>query len=142
VCFIESYLSEWVRDEALHRAFKELDKYLPSDDRQGIIDRLKTVTKMLRDDGRILAHPDYGRSAAWREFIRLVRFRDGLVHGLTGRPRTADTPDDARPRPTVEELSSMAPGWPTRVVVALVRELYVCAGTTRPQWPLDPPTAS
>ena len=145
VCFVESYLLEWVRDDVLKREFRAVDKYLPADDRQGITDRWKTVTKMLNADGRIAAHPDYLRSAVWRDFLRVVGFRDGLVHGRTGRPQTGDTPPDARPTPTISDLGQMLPGWPTGVVVALVRELHDCAGTTPPAWldrtPSDPPAA-
>jgi len=140
VCFVESYLLEWVRDEALHRDYKALDKYLPSDDRQGISERWKTVTKRLREDGLIPGHPDYGRASQWRDFIRLIRFRDGLVHGRTGRPQTTDTPDEALPSPTADDLTTMPSGWPTRTVVSLVRALHFCVGSSPPAWLVDPPT--
>jgi hypothetical protein len=92
VCFIESYLLEWTRDEVLKGNFRALDDYFPADDREGITDRWKTVTKKLVADDRINARPDYLRSAAWADFIKLVRCRDGLVHARTGRPQTGDTP--------------------------------------------------
>jgi hypothetical protein len=135
-CFVESYLLEWVRDYVLDHEFRVVDKYLPSDDRQGITERWKTVTKMLHADGRIAAQPDYLHSSAWRDFIRLVGFRDGLVHCRIGRPQTGETPRDARPTPTINDLTQMWPGWPTRVVVALVREreLHSSAGTSPPEW--------
>ena len=50
-----------------------------------------------------------------------------------------DTLTDARPSPTVDDLTKMAPGWPTCVLVALVRELHAGAGTKPPAWLVDPP---
>jgi hypothetical protein len=138
VCFVESYLLEWTRDEPLKRDFRALDRYFPADDREGITSRWKTVTKDLLADGRIRAHPDHSRSAAWTDFIKLVGYRDGLVHARTGRPQTGDTPKDAQPTPTIDELNKMPTGWPTRVAVALVRELHAAVGTDSPKWLVDP----
>jgi hypothetical protein len=107
VCFVESYLLEWTRDEPLNRDFGALDRYLPADDRKGIVDRWKRVTKRLLADDRIMAHPNYSRSAAWADFIKLVRFRDGLIHARTGRPQTGNMPRDAQPTPTIDELNKM-----------------------------------
>jgi len=88
VCFIESYLLEWTRDQPLKRDFKALANYLPLDDRRGIIDRWKAVTRALHSNGLIPAHPDYLHSSAWADFIKLVRFRDGLcTHALADRRR-------------------------------------------------------
>ena len=97
VCFVESYLLEWVRDDVLNHKYRDLDQYPPSDYEKGIKHRWKKVTKMLCADGRIAAHPDYNRSVAWHAFIQLVGFRNGLVHGRTGRPQTGDTTPDAQP---------------------------------------------
>ena len=41
VCFVESYLLEWTRDEPLKREFKALDDYLPPGDKRGIIERVE-----------------------------------------------------------------------------------------------------
>jgi hypothetical protein len=138
VCFVESYLLEWTRDEPLKRDFRALDAYFPADDREGITGRWKTVTKNLLADGRIRAHPDYSRSAAWTDFIKLVRYRDGLVHARTGRPQTGDTPRDSQPTPTIDELNKTPAGWPVRAAVALVRELHVAVRTDPPEWLVDP----
>jgi hypothetical protein len=137
-CFIESYLLEWTRDEALRGKLRLLDDYLPAHDRDGISERWKRVTKKLHKDGRISAPPNYKLSPAWAEFVKLVRYRDGLVHGRSGRPRTSNTPKNALPIPTVDDLNRIPPGWPTRVVIALVEELHTTATTKRPDWLIDP----
>jgi hypothetical protein len=142
ISFIESCLLEWARDEPLGRKYDELAEYLPTtrqQRRQGIITkRWEIVTTRLHQDGHIPARPKYS-GAAWDDFVRLVQFRNGLVHGRTGRPQTTDTLTDARPSPTVDDLTKMAPGWPTCVLVALVRELHAGAGTKPPAWLVDPP---
>ncbi len=77
VCFIESYLFEWVRDEALKRDFKRLRDYLPATDKRGIRERWKEVIKQLGKDGLLPATPDFGLPY-WEDFQTLVKFRDGL----------------------------------------------------------------
>jgi len=91
VCFIESYLFEWVRDDVLCRNYPEIEQYFD-----------------------------------------LVRYRDGLVHGVASRPEKDDLPADARPIPTVEQLQSIPAGWPTQVAINLVIQLHKFHSTTPP----------
>jgi hypothetical protein len=49
------------------------------------------------------------------------------LHGLRATHRDSDA-----------YLTQMWPGWPTRVVVALVRELHSSAGTSPPEWLIEP----
>ena len=132
VCFAESYIVEWVRDEALKRKFALLDEYFPLDDRRGVIDRWKEVPKLLRERDVIPAHPDYGQKF-WFDFTKLVDYRNGLVHASASRPQADNTPPAAMPRPSPDDLNQMPPGHPTRIVVALVRELHASVGTESPK---------
>jgi hypothetical protein len=138
VCFVESYLVEWVRDAVLRPRFRQLAVYFPPRRWIGIAQRWKTVTKQLFDDKLIPAYPNYGHSEAWQNFANLVEYREGLVHGRTGRPQNDRTPVEARPKPTVDELIRLAPGDPTRVVIRLIRELHSTVGTAAPTWLTDP----
>jgi hypothetical protein len=62
VCFVESYLFEWVRDEALNREFDQLNKYFPPGDRRGICERWKAVTKQLEKNKKVPKAPSFGYS--------------------------------------------------------------------------------
>lgn len=133
VCFAESYLVEWVRDDVLQRKFDRLKEYFPLYDTRGVTDRWKDVPKLLLAQRLIQAIPDYGRQT-WADFRKLVDYRNGLVHADASRPQADNTPPEAAPSPSPDDLARMEPGWPTRVVVALVRELHAKAGTKQPEW--------
>jgi hypothetical protein len=137
VCFVESYLFESVRDEALKRDFKRIREYLPATDRRGILERWKEVTKQLGKDGLLRAAPDFGLPY-WEDFQRLVKYRDGLVHAAASRPQSDTVPQEERPMPPRDDLNTMPPGWPTRVAREVVRRLHSAAGTTTPDWVVEP----
>lgn len=137
VCCAESYLFEWARDEALRRDFREIGRYFPVDDKNGITERWKGVLKHLFRDGRISSVPDFGLPY-WQEFRRLVQYRNGLIHGGASRPYGDELPDDEGPMPQRSDLETMAPGWPTRVIVALVQQLLTAARSTPPDWLREP----
>src|SRR6266566_4699000 len=99
VCFAESYLLEWVRDEVLKRKFDALTEYFPLDDDRGVTDRWKEVPKLLRENDLIQASPDYGRQF-WQDFRKLVNYRNGLVHASASRPQADHTPSKGIPAPT------------------------------------------
>ena len=84
----ESFLLEWTRDVALNHDMSRVSEFFPPDDRAGIEQRWKRVTKALAVGRLIAAIPDFRRSAAWREFVSLVDMRNGLVHANVSRPLT------------------------------------------------------
>jgi|GEM_PF-1503401 hypothetical protein len=137
VCFIESYLFEWVRDDVLCRNYPEIEQYFDHRNvkgqpiRLGITERWKTVMKKLSEAKKISASMPLDKPA-WQEFQLLVRYRDGLVHGVASRPEKDDLPADARPIPTVEQLQSIPAGWPTQVAINLVIQLHKFHSTTPP----------
>jgi hypothetical protein len=137
VCFVESYLFEWVRDEALKRDFQQVRDYLPADDRRGIPRRWKEVVKQLGENGSVRATPDFGLPY-WEDFQKLIKYRDGLVHASASRPESAGVPDEERPMPPRDDLNTMPPGWPVRIVRELVTRLHATVGTAPPDWLIEP----
>jgi hypothetical protein len=133
VCFAESYLLEWVRDEILKQNFEKLFDYFPVDERIGIIDRWKNVIKRLAEDGLIEKSPDFGQPY-WEEFKKLVDFRNGLIHANISKPHSAALKQKERPYPTAEMLEKLEPGWPTNTVRELVIQLHKAVGTDSPTW--------
>lgn len=129
----ESYMLEWVRDEVLQDDFRALDKYFPPDCRRSICEKWKQIPKDLKSDGRIRDVPDPG-GKTWGAFVRLVRFRNGLVHAQASRPETEGQIQSARPVPSMAELDGLEHGWAVNVVRDLISELNCAAGTTPPDW--------
>lgn len=133
VCCVESYLFEWVRDKILNRQFDKLSNYFPQPDRRGIRYRWKQVIRAVHEDGLIVDIPDFG-TPYWSEFISLVDYRDGLVHGKSSRPNTVSLADDQRPLPSKSQLDELDPGWAAKVITNLIRTLHNAAGTNPPDW--------
>jgi len=137
VCSAESYLVEWVRDSVLNREFDDLSKYFPAGKLEGILDRWKRVVKDLTADGRISKSQAFG-GKVWQDFVELVEYRNGLVHGRSSRPATSGQPANLNPVPSMDLLDQLAPGWAAKVVQVLVNDLHSTVGTAPPAW-RDPP---
>jgi len=133
VCAAEAYLLEWVRDDVLDRDFNGLRRYFPWNQRRGILERWKDVTKRLHADGRIKALPAWG-GREWQDFVELVSYRDGLVHANASRPATARLAIGELPFPTIAQLLSKPPGWATTTLVTLVDLVHRAVGTHAPTW--------
>ena len=81
VCFVESYLVEWLIKEV----FKNIDdilKYSPINQRKGITEKWKEVLKDLHSQNRLPNKP-YFDQPYWTEWKKLVDFRNGLIHALS-----------------------------------------------------------
>ncbi len=137
VCFVESYLFEWVRDDILNRQFDKLTNYIPYGDRRGILKRWNEVLKNLRNDGLISAVPDFSDSH-WQDFRTLVDYRNGLVHAEASRPEKHPQSEKEKPLPSKDVLSQLTAGWGVRIVAELVRRLHAAVGTATPRWLMDP----
>jgi hypothetical protein len=136
VAAAESYLLEWVRDEALKRDFARLDAYfqpVPPGKHRSVTDKWKEITRLLVSDGQIASAPSF-TGKTWQNFHRLVDFRNGLIHARISRPQTAGLSESQLPFPTIEQLQTLEPGWAVGVVTALIRELHVATGTEEPDW--------
>lgn len=137
VCFAESYLVEWVRDEALRRNFRQLSEYFPPDRPQSVIGNWRDIPKRLKSAGLISATLNLG-APFWQRWLGLVQYRDWLVHAHSGRPETSPQAAEEKPRPTKRELDSLQAGWACRVVVELVRQLHLAVGRAAPTWLVEP----
>jgi hypothetical protein len=137
VCFAESYLLEWVRDEVLRREFAQLSKYFQPGQQIPVVDRWKNVTHDLLRDGKIPAKPDWGKRF-WEDFDRLAKMRNGLIHARASRPDSAKLSDQEKPYPRSEELHRLEAGWATETVRNLAAELHRTTGTTSPPWLNNP----
>jgi hypothetical protein len=128
VCFAESYLFEWIRDQVLDRSdfqklVRDLNQYFPPGKWQSITDKWKYIPKRLLSDGLVPAAPDLSQSY-WEHFTKLVDMRHGLVHARSSRPETTRLPEREKPLPSKEDLDKLPAGWATQVVVTLVKELH------------------
>ena len=105
VCFIESYLSELVRDQIFISELKATLRYFPVNGRQrGIVKRCRDVFTELHRE-RKLTKPMKWQSTIWSEFERLVTIRHGLVHASVSRPSSPSLPKDAKPTPKPEDAA-------------------------------------
>jgi hypothetical protein len=137
VCFAESYLVEWVRDEVLNRDFNRLNHYFPPGKWSNVTEKWKEVPKKLLEDGLIPGVPDLSLSY-WQDWLDLVKMRNGLIHARSSRPETDPQPEDARPLPSKGDLDHLPAGWAVHVVVALIRNLNRAVGSSSPTWLIEP----
>ena len=129
----ESFLFEWVRDVVLKRNFVRLNEFFPENQHQGISEKWKAVTKLFFTEKLIPQCPDFGGST-WMDFIKLIEFRNGLVHARASRPSTFGLSAKLQPLPSVEALDALKPGEATEIVSVLIHELAVAAGHQAPGW--------
>jgi hypothetical protein len=73
VCFAESYLFEWVRDDVVSYNTSALNSYFIPGRSSDVRTKWKEVTKQLYDDGRIPQAPNWGSSHCWPLFNRHYR---------------------------------------------------------------------
>ncbi len=134
----ESYLFEWVLDEVLSLTparFEEINKYFEPNQTQFVRPRFQAVTQRLRDDRKLAKCPNFSTgNPVWVEFVRLVDFRNGLVHGRASRPRVVGQDEKKEAFPSKTDLDQLSPGWAVGVVVDMAAELHDSAGTDPPGW--------
>lgn len=135
--FLETYLYEWVRDVVLVNdpdRWDRLDRLFPVGDSRNVVQRWKQVPKALAERGAIQAIPDLG-VGAWEEIIRLLTFRNGLLHGTSSPPVGSAVPEGRVSPASVDVLASIGPGWvPSTVVSAVDLLLSGTASGVRPEW--------
>jgi hypothetical protein len=130
VCFLESYLYEWVLVDVLDRDLDSVEEYFPSDDTRDPRRKWKEVPKRLLDDQRIKAVPQTGDQHG-NEWTRLFLWRNGLVRAGASKP---DLDQENRPVPTKNELDELAPGWALEVALERVHRLHEAADMPLPRW--------
>lgn len=137
VCFLETFLYEWVREDILKNDYRELATFFPPDRKKGIFSKCKIVFNDLQKAGKVRQGPDWG-AAPWQNFTKLVDLRDALIHAAVSRP-LQDT--DGLVPEKIHEISSflkLKPGWALSVVVTLATEFYKAAPIDVPSWLLNP----
>lgn len=132
VAAAESYLFEWVRDVVLKFDYRAIALYFPPESATPIRDKWKHIAQTLASDGLIDAAPNFG-GTTWADFVRLVDFRNGLLHGSASRPYSTSI-SIGLPVPTMWDLDGMPPGRSVRIVFSLIDELNAAAGTSNPLW--------
>ena len=133
VAFTESYLVEWVMIDVLNRDFKRLSDYLPPGDRRGPAERWKEVPRDLCHD-KLLSGCLDTRNRFWTEYIRLIEYRNGLIHASSSRPDSNVLPKKEKPIPNHNVLLSLEPGWAFNTAVNLIKELHNAVGTPTPDY--------
>jgi len=130
-CLAESYLLEFTLAAV---GVDGLPTYFPAAARRGAYDKWRDVPKKLWEDRRLSFVPDFGGKHG-EDWIRLLDFRDGLIHASAGRPATDPAPaTHPGPVPSPEDLDALPQGWAVGVVVERIGRLHAAAGTPPPPW--------
>lgn len=131
VCFLESYLFEWVRGLDIG----SVGNYFPTDSQnpkynRGIKQKWKEIPTELFNDGLISAKPSLDLSL----FGQLIRARNGLVHAEASRPYNFNVPQLEMPYPDRAALETMDPGWAVAISVNLMQQLHEGSNTELPNY--------
>jgi len=150
VCFAESYLFEWVRDEVLKKKFDGLNEYFrpplwdPDKNKWKFFHKplkkkwMKVPKKAFRKKGIPENFPDTNQDY-WKAFELLWKHRNGLSHAGASRPETIRPMEEGgeNPSPSITELDALKPGWAVGVVAGLVKELHCRYGSQPPEYLLE-----
>jgi len=139
VCFLESYIFEWVRRTV---GIGAIDSYFPpkerfEDDpryRRDLKKKWKEVPKELFEDGKISVDPSVHLSGLGN----LLKYRHGLIHAAASRPGTDEQPKETKPFPTKGGLKKLKAGWAVEIVLGLIREFHEKIGTEVPEYIENP----
>ena len=128
ICFLESYIFEWVRAFGI----EQVNTYFPPDlenkRNRDLKEKWKNVPAQLFKDGVIASEPKLDLS----ELGTLIRYRNGLVHARASRPSTAGLHRNEQPVPAIGELRQIGHGWALGVAERLVKKLHSDIGTSHP----------
>ncbi len=133
VAFGESYIVEWVRDEVLKRDYQRFRTYFRAEDKLDAKTKWKEIPKRLCQD-KLIPKPLKLGETYWEEWLKLVDYRDGLVHAVSSRPDSASLPETEKPSPPLDVLAKLPPGWAIETTVRLVKELHATVSTPLPSW--------
>lgn len=134
VCFLESYIFEWVRSLDLHLVtdffppeprFNEDPRF-----RRELKEKWKLVPQELYSEGHIPAEPRLDLS----QLGALLKYRHGLVHAVASRPFNADAPESHRPIPDPNDFNQIKAGWALDIAAILVAQLHKTTLTDGPSY--------
>lgn len=137
VCFLETFLFEWVRDEILKKDYKALDTFFPPGRAMGISGKCNRVFRDLLKENKIKEIPNWG-TAPWANFKRLVAIRDALIHAAVSRPFQDDDSATEEKLPEVSNFIGLEAGWALNVVTTLAVEFYKAAHMDVAPWLVNP----
>ena len=134
VCFLESYIYEWVRNKDIQllktffgddaknsegkfysKSLKEKWKYIPPD----------MISEFCGDHQKDIDLSDLGV---------LIGYRNGFVHGGASKPSNNDLKPKEQPKPKPEEIDCLKSGWAIRVATKLVISLHDMMNTSVPEY--------
>ena len=134
VCFLESYIFEWVRsiDLKLSLEYFPPEKRFERDPRfrRNLKDKWKEIPKALFDDGHIPCDPMIDKS----DLGTLLQYRHGLVHATASRPFNESVPHSHRPKPDPGEFAKLENGWALDIAAKIVRDLHAAIETICPEY--------
>jgi hypothetical protein len=133
VAAAECGLFEWVRDQVLQHDYKRLEHFFDPENPRSILYKWKEVPKSLLADNLIAGLLDPSRTT-WQNFVELVGYRNGLVHGGASRPTSEGIREASQPVPDIKTLDALAQGWAVGVVKRLMCELVTASGREAPDW--------
>ena len=124
VCFLESYIFEWVRSLDLHL----VDEFFPPEPRfdkdpryrRDLKKKWKLIPRELYSEGRIPAE-------ARLDLLQLgvmLKYRHGLVHAAASRPFNAEVSESHRPVPDPADFNEIKAGWALDISAKLVAQLH------------------
>jgi len=135
VCFSESYIIEWVRDEIFAGNIKGFVEKFASGRKFGGAYQIWTVIlEKLKKEKLIPETVDLTAEPCWTEFRNLRYYRNELVHGAASLPE-GNTLNYGKERLLPpSELSKLKPCWAIGVTIELVKCLHKAVGTSPPEW--------
>ncbi|HEY3334677.1 MAG TPA: hypothetical protein VGK16_05505 [Candidatus Limnocylindrales bacterium] len=134
-CLAESYLYEWFRDHVVPDDEAALLQCFPAANRRrSLADRWKHAVKTAVDQTWLAGPADFS-GPGWADLLKLIEYRNGLLHAGASRPVSVRPPSQVDPPvPTASTLDTLAAGWALDVVIAEIRRLHHLAGTATPAW--------
>lgn len=136
IAFAESYLFEWLRDDILKKDFNKLSTYYNLFYTiHSPIEKWKKIPKKLYNDGLIQSIPKIKDiKQEWNEFIKVVKYRNGLSHGASSIPKNLSLLSDVSPTPPIGKLHKMKPGWAIKTMSELIEQFHKAANMPIPEW--------
>jgi hypothetical protein len=106
----------------------ELEKYLKQ--KGGLIKSVKekwtTLTKLHKD-----------KNPLWSEFIRLLDFRNAIIHAGVSLPQSNVKSEWREKFVSQKDLDELKSGWAVNVVYRLALHLHHSTGVSVPNWLID-----
>lgn len=134
VCFAETYIFEWVRDNVFKTDSDGLIKCFAG---KGLKEKWK-VLNSLSDDKKIKGKIDFGKNINWQKFCGLIKLRNALVHASMSIPESSSPSDFIKQYPTTSDLNKYPNGLAVKVVYNLVKDLHEAVATSPPDWLCEP----